>query len=107
MHQLESTTPHFIRCIKPNNKQLPGIYEVDLVVQQLRCCGVLEVVRISRSGYPTRMKHQEFAERWIEAEIPFFIYNAYWKSQVRSPHMSSHFSGMVFYFWIPVHLGIH
>ncbi|KAJ7948588.1 myosin 2 [Quillaja saponaria] len=64
MNQLENTTPHFIRCIKPNTKQLPGIYEEDLVLQQLRCCGVLEVVRISRSGYPTRMTHQEFAGRY-------------------------------------------
>ncbi|XP_065019479.1 myosin-1-like isoform X2 [Musa acuminata AAA Group] len=64
MQRLESTTPHFIRCIKPNSKQLPSMYEHDLVLQQLRCCGVLEVVRISRSGYPTRMTHQLFAERY-------------------------------------------
>jgi len=63
MHQLENTTPHFIRCIKPNTKQLPGIYDQDLVLQQLKCCGVLEVVRISRAGYPTRMTHQEFSKR--------------------------------------------
>ncbi|KAI4342485.1 hypothetical protein MLD38_027112 [Melastoma candidum] len=61
MHQLEATKPHFIRCIKPNGKQLPGHYEEELVLQQLRCCGVIEVVRISRSGYPSRMTHQEFA----------------------------------------------
>ncbi|XWS27952.1 hypothetical protein CRYUN_Cryun25bG0024500 [Craigia yunnanensis] len=64
MHQLENTTPHFIRCIKPNCKQLPGTYEEDLVLQQLRCCGVLEVIRISRSGYPTQMTHQEFANKY-------------------------------------------
>ncbi|KAG5114255.1 hypothetical protein JHK82_037524 [Glycine max] len=64
MHQLESTTPHFIRCIKPNTKQHPGIYDEDLVLQQLKCCGVLEVVRISRAGYPTRMTHQEFSQRY-------------------------------------------
>ncbi|KAL0443487.1 UNVERIFIED_CONTAM: Myosin-2 [Sesamum latifolium] len=63
MQQLESTTPHFIRCIKPNNKQIPGAFEKDLVLEQLRSCGVLEVVRISRSGYPTRMTHQEFTRR--------------------------------------------
>ncbi|XP_066380540.1 myosin-1-like [Miscanthus floridulus] len=64
MQRLESTTPHFIRCIKPNNLQLPAIYEQGLVLQQLKCCGVLEVVRISRSGYPTRMTHQKFACRY-------------------------------------------
>ncbi|XP_008345271.1 myosin-2-like isoform X3 [Malus domestica] len=74
LHQLESSTPHFISCIKPNSKQLPGMYEVNLVLQQLKCCGVLEVVRISRSGYPTRMAHQEFAGRYgfllLEDDLP-------------------------------------
>lgn len=64
MHRLENTTPHFIRCIKPNNFQSPGKYEQGLVLRQLRCCGVLEVVRISRSGFPTRMSHQKFARRY-------------------------------------------
>ncbi|CAI8605260.1 unnamed protein product [Vicia faba] len=64
MQRLESTTPHFIRCIKPNNLQSPESYEQGLVLQQLRCCGVLEVVRISRSGFPTRMSHQRFARRY-------------------------------------------
>ncbi|KAJ0101205.1 hypothetical protein Patl1_04540 [Pistacia atlantica] len=64
MQQLENTKPHFIRCIKPNSKRLPGIYDEDLILQQLRCCGILDVVRISRSGYPSRMTHQEFAGRY-------------------------------------------
>lgn len=64
MQQLENTTPHFIRCIQPNNKQRPRQFEHDLVLHQLKCCGVLEVVRISRAGYPTRMSHQQFAERY-------------------------------------------
>ncbi|KAK6122486.1 hypothetical protein DH2020_043772 [Rehmannia glutinosa] len=64
MKRLESTTPHFIRCIKPNNFQSPGNYNQELVLQQLRCCGVLEVVRISRSGFPSRMSHQKFARRY-------------------------------------------
>ncbi|KAJ6774895.1 P-LOOP NUCLEOSIDE TRIPHOSPHATE HYDROLASE SUPERFAMILY PROTEIN [Salix purpurea] len=64
MQRLENTTPHFIRCIKPNNSQSPGSYEQGLVLQQLRCCGVLEVVRISRSGFPTRMSHHKFARRY-------------------------------------------
>ncbi|KAF2558581.1 hypothetical protein F2Q68_00015868 [Brassica cretica] len=64
MQRLGKTTPHFIRCIKPNSVQSPGLYEQELVLQQLRCCGVLEVVRISRSGFPTRMSHQKFALRY-------------------------------------------
>ncbi|KAK1391717.1 Myosin-2 [Heracleum sosnowskyi] len=64
MQQLENSTPHFILCIKPNSKQIPGMFEEELVLKQLRCCEILQVVRISRSGYPTRITHQEFAERY-------------------------------------------
>ncbi|MED6146625.1 hypothetical protein PIB30_036213 [Stylosanthes scabra] len=64
MNQLECTTPHFIRSIRPNTKQLPDIYDEGLVLQQLKCSGILEVVRISRAGYPTRMTHQEFCTRY-------------------------------------------
>ncbi|KAE8729898.1 Pentatricopeptide repeat-containing protein [Hibiscus syriacus] len=65
MHQLENTTPHLIRCIKPNCKQVPDKFEKDVVLHQLRYCGILEVVRISKSGYPTRMTHQKFTERYF------------------------------------------
>ncbi|XP_058747335.1 myosin-2-like isoform X3 [Vicia villosa] len=64
IHQLENTTPHFIRCIKPNTTNLPGIYDKELVLQQLRCCGVLEAVKISKAGFPTRVNHQEFSRRY-------------------------------------------
>ncbi|XP_024959733.1 myosin-2-like [Cynara cardunculus var. scolymus] len=64
IQQLENSKPHFIRCIRPNAKQLHGMYEKDIVLQQLRCGGVLETVRISKSRYPTCMTHQEFATRF-------------------------------------------
>ncbi|KAL0311086.1 UNVERIFIED_CONTAM: Myosin-2 [Sesamum angustifolium] len=64
MQHLESTVPHFICCIKPNSKQISGVFEKDLALQQLRCYGIIEVVRISRSGYPIRMTHQEFTRKY-------------------------------------------
>lgn len=69
MQRLDNTAPHFIRCIKPNRVQLPNIFEQDLVMHQLRCCGVLEVVRISRSGFPSRHLHINFANRFIVTPI--------------------------------------
>ncbi|KAL5730045.1 hypothetical protein ACHQM5_002919 [Ranunculus cassubicifolius] len=64
MQQLQNTEPHFICCIKPNNKQHSGLFEKHLVLRQLRSCRVLEAARISRLGYPTRMTHQQFARRY-------------------------------------------
>lgn len=64
MTKLNSASPHYIRCIKPNAKLVPDDLSTQIVLHQLRCCGVLEVVRISRQGYPTRYEHGVFADRY-------------------------------------------
>jgi myosin-5 len=35
-----------------------------MIVDQLRCGGVLEAVRVSRAGYPTRYPHDVFRARY-------------------------------------------
>lgn len=64
IQRLENSKPHFILCIRPNGKQLYGMYDKDIVLQQLRCNGVLETLKMSKSRYHTRMTHQEFASRF-------------------------------------------
>jgi myosin heavy subunit len=58
------TELHFVRCIKPNGLQVAATFDAPLTLHQLRCCGVLEVTRIARAGYPTRYLHRNFAERY-------------------------------------------
>src|ERR1700733_124005 len=64
MTTLNATTPHFIRCIIPNHKQIPGDLEDKVVLDQLRCNGVLEGIRISRKGFPNRQIYAEFVKRY-------------------------------------------
>ncbi|CAL9100420.1 unnamed protein product [Musa acuminata var. zebrina] len=64
METLSSTQPHYIRCVKPNNVLKPAIFENSNVIQQLRCGGVLEAIRISCAGYPTRRTFYEFLLRF-------------------------------------------
>ena len=64
MQQLSSTQPHFVRCIVPNSEKRPGKVEVNLVLDQLRCNGVLEGIRIARMGYPNRHSFAEFRQRY-------------------------------------------
>ncbi|CAN1765907.1 XI-E [Linum perenne] len=64
METLNSTEPHYIRCVKPNNKLKPAIFENVNIMQQLRCGGVLEAIRISCAGYPTRRPFFEFINRF-------------------------------------------
>uniref|UniRef100_A0A1B6CAA5 Myosin motor domain-containing protein n=1 Tax=Clastoptera arizonana TaxID=38151 RepID=A0A1B6CAA5_9HEMI len=53
MATLNETTPHYIRCIKPNDNKLAFDYDAHRAVQQLRACGVLETIRLSAQGFPS------------------------------------------------------
>ncbi|XVE51896.1 hypothetical protein DITRI_Ditri02bG0077600 [Diplodiscus trichospermus] len=64
METLSVTEPHYIRCVKPNNALKPAIFENFNVIHQLRCGGVLEAIRISCAGYPTRRTFYDFLNRF-------------------------------------------
>ncbi|KAJ5280109.1 hypothetical protein N7478_005481 [Penicillium angulare] len=64
MAQLHSTHPHFVRCILPNHKKRPKMLHAPLVLDQLRCNGVLEGIRIARTGFPNRLPFTEFRQRY-------------------------------------------
>ncbi|XP_078666632.1 unconventional myosin-Va-like isoform X3 [Branchiostoma floridae x Branchiostoma belcheri] len=64
METLNSTTPHYVRCIKPNDEKRAFTFEPKRAMQQLRACGVLETIRISSAGYPSRWTYPEFFQRY-------------------------------------------
>merc|ERR1712224_247766 len=64
MDTLFATSPHFVRCIIPNEQKEPGLVEGPLVLHQLRCNGVLEGIRICRKGFPSRMLFSDFKQRY-------------------------------------------
>jgi myosin-5 len=65
MDTIDSTNAHYIRCIKPNEQKEAWEFEPTMVLGQLRACGVLETIKISCAGYPTRWRFDEFADRCI------------------------------------------
>uniref|UniRef100_A0A452IE83 Myosin heavy chain 14 n=1 Tax=Gopherus agassizii TaxID=38772 RepID=A0A452IE83_9SAUR len=71
MATLRNTNPNFVRCIIPNHEKRAGKLEPHLVLDQLRCNGVLEGIRICRQGFPNRIIFQEFRQRtlpfWADA----------------------------------------
>ncbi|KAI8141285.1 P-loop containing nucleoside triphosphate hydrolase protein [Fennellomyces sp. T-0311] len=64
MDTIGHTNVHYIRCIKPNEAKVAWEFEPSMVLSQLRACGVLETIRISCAGYPSRWTFEEFAERY-------------------------------------------
>lgn len=78
MNTINSTDPHYIRCIKPNESKEAWKFEGPMVLSQLRACGVLETVRISCAGYPTRWTYEEFAYRYY-----MLVHSSLWTPEVR------------------------
>ncbi|KAI3829743.1 hypothetical protein L1987_03871 [Smallanthus sonchifolius] len=64
METLNSTQPHYIRCVKPNNLLKQAVFENVNIIHQLRCGGVLEAIRISCAGYPTNKSFTDFVNRF-------------------------------------------
>ncbi|ELK01757.1 Myosin-XIX [Pteropus alecto] len=61
---LHGTTPHYIRCIKPNSQGQAQTFLLEEVLSQLEACGLVETIHISAAGFPIRVSHQNFAERY-------------------------------------------
>ena len=78
MQTINSTDVHYIRCIKPNEGKEAWHFEGPMVLSQLRACGVLETVRISCAGYPTRWTYEEFALRYY-----MLVPSESWTSEIR------------------------
>lgn len=61
---INSTTVHYVRCIKPNSEKSPDTFDLAGVSSQLRCQGILEAIRISRAAYPNRLLHLQLLQRY-------------------------------------------
>ncbi|KAE8290503.1 Unconventional myosin-X Unconventional myosin-10 [Larimichthys crocea] len=64
MATLSTSNPFFIRCIKPNTHKMPDQFDQTLVLNQLRYSGMLETVKIRRTGFPIRRHFQDFCSRY-------------------------------------------
>jgi myosin-5 len=64
MDKIYTTKPHYIRCLKPNDYNSADNFNRLRTTEQLRYSGVLEAVRVARSGFPVRLSHNDFFNRY-------------------------------------------
>ena len=74
MEKMLSCNPHFIRCIKPNQRSFPGEVEQDFIERQLRSTGVLETVRIRQTGYSFRPDFATFLRNYGHLVFPYIYH---------------------------------
>ncbi|KAG8231561.1 hypothetical protein J437_LFUL011739 [Ladona fulva] len=64
INNLKSKNPHYIRCIKPNELKQPRIFEMALVLHQVRYLNLVETARIRRWGFCNRENYESFLQRY-------------------------------------------
>lgn len=61
---LQASQRKYIRCVKPNDKKRPRLFDCVHSLEQLRYSGIFEAVKIRKEGYPFRHTHQQFVHRY-------------------------------------------
>ncbi|KAK7163376.1 hypothetical protein R3I93_007433 [Phoxinus phoxinus] len=61
---LRKAEPFFVRCIRSNGDKREMHFDDALVLQQLRYTGMLQTVRIRRSGYGAKFTFKEFTDQF-------------------------------------------
>uniref|UniRef100_A0A8C1XPS3 Osteoclast-stimulating factor 1 n=1 Tax=Cyprinus carpio TaxID=7962 RepID=A0A8C1XPS3_CYPCA len=61
---LMKCTPHYIRCIKPNETKKPKDWEESRVKHQVEYLGLKENIRVRRAGYAYRRIFRKFLNRY-------------------------------------------
>ena len=61
---LNTTQPHYVRCVKPNFEKQAFKFDPKLTLAQLRYAGMLETIRIRKVGFPSRLPYDQFNQRF-------------------------------------------
>ena len=64
LSELQASRAAFIRCVKPNAEQAPKKFTPAMVLDQLRCSGVIEAVRVMLEAFPTRIDYGDIHGRY-------------------------------------------
>ncbi|NXC88753.1 MYO1D protein, partial [Cercotrichas coryphoeus] len=70
--------PYYVRCIKPNDKKSPQLFDEERCRHQVEYLGLLENVRVRRAGFAFRQSYEKFLHRykmiseftWPNHELP-------------------------------------
>jgi myosin-1 len=65
MDALSRCSPHYIRCIKPNDNKAYHDWDATRTKHQVQYLGLLENVRVRRAGFAYRAEFDRFLRRYL------------------------------------------
>eukprot|EP00917_Polyrhabdina_sp_WS-2016_P020973 GHVP01045222.1.p1 GENE.GHVP01045222.1~~GHVP01045222.1.p1 ORF type:complete len:809 (+),score=141.40 GHVP01045222.1:80-2428(+) len=69
MDLINSTEPHFVRCVKTNEHKMPLHYVPEKVVSQLYSLSILEALQLRQLGYSYRRPFEEFLSQFKYVDL--------------------------------------
>ncbi|CAF4483567.1 unnamed protein product [Rotaria sp. Silwood1] len=63
-------SPKFVRCFKPNNDRVPGCFDAQTVLEQLKYSGILAAAKIRHYGFSHRIPFANFIQRYSILAYP-------------------------------------
>ncbi|XP_026230998.1 unconventional myosin-IXb isoform X2 [Anabas testudineus] len=64
METIEKAEPFFIFCVRSNAKKKELQFDDELVLQQIRYTGLMQMVQVQKSGYSAKYTFKEFAKKF-------------------------------------------
>uniref|UniRef100_A0AAQ4RH87 Myosin IXb n=1 Tax=Gasterosteus aculeatus aculeatus TaxID=481459 RepID=A0AAQ4RH87_GASAC len=64
MESMEKAEPFFIFCLRSNNGKKDLHFDAELVLQQIKYQGLLQMVRLKKSGFSAKYTFKEFVEQF-------------------------------------------
>eukprot|EP00038_Savillea_parva_P008188 m.175302 g.175302 ORF g.175302 m.175302 type:complete len:1110 (+) comp13968_c0_seq1:47-3376(+) len=64
METLMAKQPSYVRCIKPNSKKKPSVWDQEMIAHQVKYLGLMENLRVARAGYCYRRPFANFLQRF-------------------------------------------
>ena len=61
---LSKATPHYCRCLKPNDEKRYDMFDGPRVLHQIRYLGLLDNIKVKRAGFAYRTVFQKFLSRY-------------------------------------------
>jgi len=62
---LSKATPHYCRCLKPNDEKRYDMFDGPRVLHQIRYLGLLDNIKVKRAGFAYRTVYKKFLDRYF------------------------------------------
>jgi len=62
--KLSNAQLHYVRCLKPNSLKRAGLFQTSKVLEQMKCAGLFDAVKIRKNGFPFRVPIAKFLRNY-------------------------------------------